>query len=351
MIRAEQNIEVRNMLNFAAEWKRSVNFKQVEYNDFISKFENVSDSYFLEKIDGILGALTYVDGFASFSTVNDIKIDNLPLIDEYKYILQRRGDLRHVVLIGELVAVKRNVILPFPELIGVVKTSRLEINKPLIHHYIYDIFSIDGKRSTSYKDSMQFILQNFQGASKIHIPKYVHGGIEDFKHLYAKSVTKEGIEGIVARLRDGKRNYKIKSSTTWDVALLGIGDKTMKSWSREQAPYLVTAFMGPDGTFRRTSDVGTGFSMKEREDFFNYVMHNKVQEIGEEVFVPPEKVIEVRASRWRPKQSPAYLWTGREYKLVGKKASVSLDMPSFLRSREDKSVNDYDVRLTQIEVS
>jgi len=339
------------MINFAADWKKSVNFKQVEYNDFISKFEKVPDSYFLEKIDGILGAFTYAGGFGAFTTVNDIKITGIPVVDEYRAILQRDNEVRHIVLIGELVAVKNNVILPFPELISVVKTSRLDVNKPLIHHYIYDVFSIDGKRNTSYKESMKFILENFQGASRVHIPKYVYGDIEDFKHLYSKSVTKAGIEGIVARLRDGKNNYKIVATTSWDVALIGMGGRTMKSWGRNQAPYLVVAFMGPDGTFRRTSDVGIGFTIKKRQEFFEYIMENKVQEISGEVFVPPEKVIQVRARRWRQKQSPAYLWTGEQYKLIGKKDSISLDMPSFLRPREDKNVNDYDVRLNQAEVS
>lgn len=336
------------MMNFAAEWKKLSNFKQIEYNKFITKFEKVSDSYFLEKIDGILGGFTYANGFGTFATINDIKITNIPLIDEYKSILERAA-LSNVILIGELVAVRNNVILPFPDLMSVVKTSRHEANKPLIHHYIYDVFSINGNRSSSYKEAMQFILQNFQGAVRIHIPKYVYGGIEDFKHLYSKAITKQGIEGVVARLRDGRNNYKIKATTSWDVALLGMGGKTMKVWSRDQAPYLISAFMGPDGTFRRTSDVGTGFTIKARQDFFKYIMDNKVQEIGGEVFVPPVKVIEVRAFRWRPKQSQAYLWDETEYKLVGKKDSISLDMPAFLRTRDDKKVNDYDVRLTQIE--
>jgi len=338
------------MINFAADWKKSVNFKQVEYNDFISKFEKVPDSYFLEKIDGVLGAFTYAGGFAAFTTVNDIKITGLPVVDEYRTILERYNDFKHIVLIGELVAVKNNIILPFPELISVVKTSRLDRNKSLIHHYIYDVFSIDGKRSTSYRESMKFILENFQGASRIHIPKYVYGSIEDFKNLYTKSVVKEGIEGIVARLQDGKNNYKIKSSTTWDLALLGMGNRTMKSWGRDQAPYLITAFMGTDGTFRRTSDVGTGLTIKERQEFFKYVMDNKIMEIKGEVFVPPERVVEVRASRWRHKQSLAYLWTGKEYRVIEKRDSIMLDMPSFLRARDDKSVNDYDVRLSQAEV-
>ena len=337
------------MINYAAEWKRSVNFKQVEYNDFISKFIKVSDSYFLEKIDGMLGAYTYVDGFGSFTTVNDIKITNLPLLDEYKLILQRKASLNHAVLIGELVAIKNNTILPFNDIMSVVKTSYHESNKPLVHHYIYDAFTIDGKRITSYKDAMKFILENFQGAVRIHIPKYVHGDIEDFKKLYAKAVTKQGVEGVVARLHDGKKNYKIKSTTSWDLAVIGMGDKTMKAWGRNQAPYLITAFVGDDGTFRRSSDVGTGFTISEREEFFRYIMSNKVQEIGGEVFVPPVKVIEVRAFRWREKMTQSYLWTGKQYKLVGKKDSISLDMPSFLRVREDKKVNDYDVRLTQIE--
>ena len=336
------------MANYAAEWKKLVNFKQLDYNSFISKFENVSDSYFMEKIDGFLGALTYVNGFASFTTVNDIKISDLPVIEEYRSILQRRADLSHVVLIGELVAVRGNIILPFSDTQSIVKTSYLDKNKPLVHHYVYDIFSIDGRRISSYKEAMQFILQHFQGSTRVHIPKYTYGDIDDFKYLYTRAIRKRGVEGVVARLYDGKRNYKVKETTTWDVAVIGMGDKTMKVWSRDQAPYLICAFIGPDGTFRRTSDVGTGFTIKERQDFFSYIMSNKIQEIGDEVFVSPVKVIEVRAFRWRIKQSPAYFWTGKEYKLIGKKDSISLDMPAFLRIRDDKKVNDRDVRLTQI---
>jgi len=337
------------MKNSALEWKRLTNLRQIDYNNFVSKFANTTDSYFLEKIDGVLAAFTYFNDFGSFMTINDVKIAGLPVIDEYINIL-RRGNFRHVVVIGELVAVKNNSILPFGDLLSVIKMSRLESNKPLIYHYVYDIFSIDGKKATSYKESMNFILQNFQGAKRTRIPKYVYGNIEDFSKLYSKSILKTGIEGIVARLNDGRRNYKIKATTSWDVVVLGMGSKSMKAWKKDQAPYLITAFLGPDGTFRRSSDVGTGFTFKDREDFFKYIMKNKVQEIGDEVFVKPAKIIEIRAFRWRQRPSQAYLWTGKEYRMVGNKDSVILDMPSFLRVREDKSVNDYDIRLSQAEV-
>jgi ATP-dependent DNA ligase len=350
MRRSEQNIEVNMIRNFAAEWKQTVNFKQIEYNDFVSKFEKVTDSYFLEKIDGVLGAFTYVNGFGAFTTVNNIKISNLPTIDEYKSILQRNKDLNHIVLIGELVGVKNNVILPFPELISVVKTSRLDRNKPLIHHYIYDVFSIDGNRSTSYKESMKFILENFQGAKRIHIPKYVYGGIEDFKKLYAKSITKRGIEGIVARLNDGKDNYKIKSSVTFDVAIIGAGKVGMKAWKKKEIPYLIVAFLDKNGIFHISSSVGTGFTMKERQDFFRYMIRNKIQETSGEVFVSPTRVIEIRGFRVRVRKAPSYSWNEKEYRYVGEKDSVILDSPSFIRERPDKSVNFRDIRLDQISI-
>jgi len=339
------------MMNFAAEWKKYVNFKQLEYNEFISKFQKVPDSYFIEKIDGMLGALIFVKGYTYFVTINNIKIIDLPVLEEYSDILSRNRTIKEIVLIGELVAVRNNLILPFPDLMSVVKMSRLVENKPLVQHYIYDIFSINSKRFTSYKESIEEITSHFRNTKRIHIPKYVYGGVDDFKDLYAKAIRKKGIEGVVARLDDGRDNYKIKTTTSWDMIVYGIGSTKMKSWPRKQISYLKLAFIGPDGTFRSSSDVGTGFTHAKRSELYDYFVGGKKiisDEINGEFFVKPEMVVEIKAFRWRIKQAPAYKFTRSKYVSLGSKLTISLDMPSFVRERPDKSVNDVDIRLDQL---
>ena len=48
------------MKNYSLEWKKYVNFKEISYNDFLVKFHEIKDAYYLEKIDGMLGALIYI---------------------------------------------------------------------------------------------------------------------------------------------------------------------------------------------------------------------------------------------------------------------------------------------------
>ena len=337
------------MMNFALEWKKQTNFKQLEYNEFISKFQKVPDSYYVEKIDGMLGALVYAKGYAYFVTINDIKIVDLPVLDEYVECLSRNHAIKEAVLIGELVGVRNNTILPFPDLMSVVKTSRLPENKPLVQHYIYDVWSINSKRFTSYKESIEQIESYFRNRERIHIPKYVYGDIDDFKGLYAKAIRKAGIEGIVARLNDGKQNYKVKTTTSWDLVVYGIGNTKMKTWPRKHISYLKLAFIGPDGSFRSTSDVGTGFTHAERTKLYDYFKDKIIsEEVDGEFFVKPEMVVEVKAWRWRIKQAPAYKFVRGKYLPLGNKMTVSLDMPSFVRERPDKSVNDVDVRIDQL---
>ncbi len=341
------------MKNYALDWKHYVNFKEISYNDFLLKFHDLKNSkyiYYMEKIDGMLGALVYIrNNDIFFQTTTGAKIkDDLPVLNEYKYFLSKNKDIKEAIFLGELVAVKHNTILPFNQSQSIIKTSYIQENKPLIHHYLYDVWSINGKRF-SFPESIDFIKRTIDERQLlyIHIPKTSYGVLDNFRYLYSKSVGEiPGIEGIV--IRSSEKNYKVKPFSSFDLVVIGVGNVSMKTWDRNKVSYLVVAFVDNDGIFRTSSKVGVGFSEKERSNLFEYAQKNKVQEMNGEIFIKPKLIIEAQWRRYLLRKMPSYKFKNGKYEYVGNLLSATMHMPSFLRFREDKKINDYDLRLDQI---
>jgi ATP-dependent DNA ligase len=339
------------MINYALEWKKYVNFKELPYNDFISTFSNIH-GYYLEKYDGRLSALVYSKGNRTYlQSTTGIKFYDLPVIDEYDKILNSMN-VENAVLMGELIAIRNGTILRFNESESVIKLSRLEQNKPLIHHYLYDVYVINGKKNRDYSFSVKYIQNNFKNKKLnfINFPGIDSDGIEGFKKLYKDSVIgkKPGVEGIVARTSKG--NFKIKPVMTFDMVIIGVGNEHMISWNRSQISYLIPAFLDKDGHFRRSSNIGTGFTHTMRNEFFNFYQQKNLGPIDTkgDFFVYPKIVIEVQWRNFHIQEMECYAFEKGKFVYVGKKPSISMIMPSFKRIREDKKINDWDLRLEQI---
>jgi len=334
------------MINYAKEWKRHVAFRQVSYNDFVSI--DVGTAIFSAKVDGMLGAFVYRKGSRNFFQTTEAKqIFDLPVINEYEIMLNKIN-ISSAVIIGELVAQAKGVIFPFNETQSIVKTSyRLE-NKDLVHHYAVDVFSINGRRYT-YEQALSFLFRNIGkvGLPHVHIPETRRGDLDTFRRMFLEYEHKRGFDGIVARNVKG-RNYKIKFTSTVDVAIIGAGHKEMPAWKKNQISYLLTAFIDRDGIFRTSSKIGTGFTDATRRMFYDYVMKNKLFERNGEIFVRPKKVVELKFYRFMIRNTPAYRFTGKDYVNVGKRKSITFSHPSFVRIRDDKVVDKEDVRLEQI---
>jgi ATP-dependent DNA ligase len=111
--------------------------------------------------------------------------------------------------------------------------------------------------------------------------------------------------------------------------------------------YLHTAFIDKNGIFRSSSKIGTGFTASRRAEFFRYLNENKLYEKKGEIFVKPERIIEIKYFRYRITPTPSYKLED-EYKYVGDKNSITFSHPSFERIRQDKRPNRFDTRLQQI---
>jgi len=335
--------------NYALDWKKFVNLRELPYDVFVSKFMKAPSFYSIEKVDGQLGALVYREGKPSFfqSTGGGI-VKEIPVIYEYETILKKIG-VKQAILMGDLVAMKFGTVLPFNQTESIVKRFHVVENKPLIHHFLFDVYSFDKKRVKDYREALSILGKYFDRKKlvNIHIPKIAYGDIRVFRKLYADTKDLPGFDGVVVRLVDG-RNYKVKYTANVDVVVIGAGHERLPSWPRKQISYLLTAFIDSKGIFRTSSKVGTGFTAGERASFYKYVNERPLYGEGGEVFVRPKLVIQVKYYRVRITKTPAYRFTRDRYEPIGDELSATFSHPTFERIREDKRPTKFDVRLEQI---
>jgi len=335
------------MRNYIEEWKNKVRFLAIGYDEFIEKFDKISDLYFLEKLDGQSTAAVYDRKECFFQTPVGSKIEDIPAVYEYKTILEKLK-VKSAVFVGELVAQKMGTILSFAQSESVIKTSYKPENAEIIHLYLFDILELDGK-PVSFPAAIKFLTKNFSNkTTRLHIPNVSRGGVEEFRQIYQRTIQKGlGFEGIIIRLPNG-RALKVKPTLSFDLALLGAGNLKMRTWPKGHISYLISAFMDRKGIFRLTSRVGTGFDFKQRSELFKYVNNEYIIEKNNELFVPPTRVIEVEFQNYDIQDMPSYNFTKGTYEETGKKLSTSMRFPRFSRFRDDKKITVNDLRLEQI---
>jgi hypothetical protein len=332
------------MKNFAIEWKKKVNFRSIGYEDFVSL--NIGKAFYLEKVDGLLGVLIYKEGEKPFfQTTTGKEVTDIPVLDEYERTFKYKN-IKEAMIAGELVGRKGGQNLPFNFTQSVVKTFRLEKNKDIIYHFPYDIISINNSKP-KFAQAINLLSRMSVGMPHVIIPTYRYGGLEDFRSLYNFVKDKQGFDGVVARDVNGK-DYKVKFINTVDLVIIGVGEVGMKAWSKDQASYLLTAFIDRNGLFRVSSKVGTGFTFSKREEFFKHAKDNGLYQEGGVIYVPPKLVCEISFLRSRISLTPCYSFVGDKYNYIDKKDSVTLAELSFQRLRADKRATKFDTRLEQI---
>lgn len=336
------------MENYALTWRKEIKIRSESYDDFVSQFEKLTGgrATFLEKIDGRLGVLVYREGKETFlQSTTGKETTNIPVISEHESVLKKLK-VKEAIIVGELVGQKGGVIFPWGETESVVKRSYIEANRNLIHHYLVDVISINGKKF-NFSQALKFIFKNYKPElAHLHVPVISSGGLSDFRKFYNNAVKKQGIEGVVVRTKD--KIFKVKETDTVDLVVIGAGNKDMPSWPKKQISYLITSFIDKDGNFRSSSKVGTGFTHKNRSALFKFFTENALYEKKGELFVKPQIVVEVKYFKYMLTNTPSFQFKKDEYIDIGKNKSVTFSHPTFVRIRTDKKPTKLDVRLEQV---
>lgn len=324
-------------------WIRELNLKSISRDDF--PLNKINQYLFLAKLDGELNCLIYERNKSlMFLTRSDTVRMDLYVLDEYKTILDNSG-VNSIIIMGEGVAVKNDKILPFNEIQSILKTAyKNAYNNSIYHHFPYDIYSINGVRQTGkLEDKLKLISKLFNGSRRIHVPLYVKGDLGKAWNSFSDI---PGVEGLVAR---DHINYKIKKTFTFDLAVIAVGNISMKTWSRNEMSYLKVAFMDKPNEFILATNIGTGFNREDRIKLFKWAQENKIEERNDELWVSPSLVIESQWIRIRKTNMLTYKYIKNVgYKYIGKNPGYSLMHASFKSIREDKRISIFDIGFRQI---
>lgn len=333
------------MQNYAKQWKKDKKFIQVPYHNFVTFPDD--NAIYMAKVDGMLGALIFDKDNFFFQTTTGKQIIDIPALYEYS-VLFKKYSIEKAIIMGELVAQRGGMILPFNEIQSIVKKFYIPANKDLIYHYPVDIISINNK-DISFTKALSFLSRTIgkTGLPHVKLPKYAMGNLEVFRKLYKEILNKPGYDGIIARYYNN-RNYKIKFTETVDLVIIGAGHEEMKAWKKGEVSYLLTSFIDKDGLFRSSSKIGTGFKRTQRINLFKFVKDNYLYKANGEYFLNPQLVVESKYFRYRITDTPTYKFQNGIYKRIGNNRSITFSHPSYERIRKDKKPTKYDTRLEQI---
>jgi len=338
----------KSTLSFCRDWRDTVRFIEMSYNDFVSFLMSSKEKfYFSQKVDGELNALVYEkDKTPYFITKSGVIHDrDYPVLREYREILDKTK-IENIVIIGELVALDKNRQYPFARSQSVIQTG----DTSLVHHFVFDIYELNSNLVWGkYKFTE---LEKMLNTQHIHEPKWVYGGVNEFRKLWDTLVIQGKGEGIVARNPDKpKVLYRIKNVQTIDCVIVAIGKELERAWNKHQMGYMRLAFLNESGNFILTAKVGTGFTTKIRSEMFQWGNNNFVEKKSGELWVPPVLVVEVKYRRHRKSKLPLLKYENNQYKVLGVDEGVMMDQVSFVRFRSDKVVDYKDVSINQFPIS
>jgi len=338
---------VKSDLRYSIEWRDGLKFKDYSYDEFIN-FLSQSDKQYIysEKLDGELNSLIYEKRKESYFLTKSGVIHNrdYPVLQEYKDVLDKMGNINDIVIMGELKAFDANEDIPFNRSQSIIRTG--DVN--LVYHHPFDVYRLNGEIT---KSDLQSLTEMFQHCNYIKSPRFVYGNVEKFKELWNQVVVKEHGEGIVAMdPNDPHIRYRIKHVMTADVVVLGAGKIGEKAWIKDQVGYLILALLDENNNFILTSKLGTGLNKIEKLDLFKYVHKNQVEERDGNIWVPPILIVEVKYRRHRFKKLPVVKYDNNRYINIGDEDGVMLDQTSFVRFRDDKRLEYKDLSINQFPI-
>jgi hypothetical protein len=316
--------------------------------------------YVSPKIDGEIWFLIY-DGDEVFlcSPAGKIIFGDIPLLQEARKYSSRFDEFTAIA--GELYALRKEGRSRVGDVSAALSGGAdAEVEK--LGFAVFDLACAgDGYEPCreAYDEKLERMEELFEGGKRVRlVPTEELHTPEQVLEFYKEWVESGKAEGLVCR--SSGRNSKIKPSFTLDAVIIGY---TERAEDAGQIRSLALALMRPDGQFQYISACGN-MNSETRESLMKLLQGDLVDSNwrltrGDGAmfrFVKPKYVVEVKAtdvvdqdsSGDAVKQMVLQYDEKRGWQALRKLPAPSLLFPVFVRIRDDKRINEHDIRIAQV---
>lgn len=309
------------------------------------------------KIDGELWLAVLDSGKARLIAPGNRTLEGAPVLTELDTVAARvKG---RTVLAGELFAAGATGERPR---VGDVSAALSEggAGRDRLGWQGFDVVEVDGVPAPApYEERLALLQKLLEGGKRAVAVKTVATKERaDIEGCWKDWVASGKAEGLVVRVPDG-RIFKVKPGFSLDAAVVGY---TPRADSPGQVRSLLLALMRPDGSFQLVSGVGNVGSEDMRRQLYATLSPLECESRFRHAsgdgslvrWVVPKVVVEVACTDAQAEDAdgePITRWTlthgAKGWDPLGPMPCASLLHPVLTRIRDDKQMNDVDVRVAQ----
>ncbi|MCA9130728.1 MAG: ATP-dependent DNA ligase [Planctomycetales bacterium] len=314
------------------------------------------------KIDGEFAVLVLQDEQVfAINPGGTIRV-GLPWLEEARKQLFDAG-IRSAKIAGELYAHLGKRRSRVHDVSRIARSPKSESDLKKLRFAPFDIIELNGEKVEDPYGSIFQSLENLFAKCKYVTPveTQIVNDRKAISQLFHQWVEKEEAEGLVVR-SDNSGLFKIKARHTLDAVVIGFTESV-----DERAGLLhdvLVAVMRGDDSFHVLTRVGGGFSEDQRRsllsDLKDMTVASEYVEVNSDYvayqMVRPEWIVEVsyldlisQTTRGGPVNRMVIEYEAEAgYKVVRRLPLATVISPQFVRLRDDKSVNNSDVRIAQV---
>jgi hypothetical protein len=343
----------------ASEYKKNVSKNFISISPDQIEFRVSGEVYYItRKYDGEMDII-FFDGTNPFvvNTGGRVRL-GIPCIEEAGKMLKKAG-VKSAIIPAELYCNEKD---GRKRVFDAISALSKESSITELCTAPFDIIEIDESlpRFKNYDEVYKKLEEIFSGSEVARPVLYTKASSKsEIKAVFKRWVEEEDSEGIVVR-SDLPLIYKIKPKHTIDVAVVGYSEGTGES--RNSIRTLLLAMMTSENRYQIVGKTGNGFSDDQKRELFDkfskMVIDSRYIETDSNHvafrMIRPETVIEISVNDVlfeasdRMITNPRLEIQGLCYQILPPCNGVSFIYPIFVRMRDDKQVNEVNVRLSQV---
>ena len=358
---AENGVTDPEILSMLQSYRRSVATAYTPVSpDDISDQIPKGELYISKKIDGELWFLIQEGkDLAVSNSKGKVIFGDFPVLKEAKTSLKKSSG--RIIIAGELYVDNENKRTRASDLSNSMGGgAKAKIDS--IRFTAFDVLCADNKTFAmeEYLEKSNYLDSLFKDNKILTaIDTKVVSTSKEVSSHYQQWVLEQKHEGMVVR-SSGGRVFKIKPSFSIDAVIIGY---TERSEDTAQVRSVALALMNENGIYQFIGSCGNLGSDKDRKALMKTLKGNQVDSSWRVTsnsgamyrFVKPTLVVEIKAtdiqsedSIGNPIEKMSLCFDDSGWSAAGKSYTASLLHPVLVRNREDKEVNENDIRITQL---